>query len=106
MNSHFDSFTHFAKNTFILAQEEMGKLTDNQIQTQYLLLGILRQPKSLGGVILRNFGVNYENAYRIAEDLRGPNKDKEKMENDLSSNYTRNHTVCKHWGYLSSKAMA
>ena len=48
-HSHFDSFTHFAKNTIILAQEEMKKLGEKQIQTQHLLLGILRQPKSLGG---------------------------------------------------------
>ncbi len=85
MNSHFDSFTHFAKNTFILAQEEMTKLGDNQIQTQYLLLGILRQPKALGGVILKNFGVNYENAFRIAEDLRGNSKAAEKKPDHILS---------------------
>ena len=28
-NSHFDSFTHFAKNTIILAQEEMKKLGES-----------------------------------------------------------------------------
>lgn len=72
MSSQFDSFTHFAKNTFILAQEEMQKLGDKQIQTQHLLLGILRQPKSLGGTILQNFGVNFENALRIAQELRTP----------------------------------
>ncbi len=71
-NSHFDSFTHFAKNTIILAQEEIKKLEESQIQTQHLLLGILRQPKSLGGSILRNFGVNYENAFRLAEELKNP----------------------------------
>jgi len=68
--SHFDSFTHFAKNTLILAQEEMRRLGENQVQTQHLLLGILRQPKAIGGSILRNFGVTYENAFRIAEDLK------------------------------------
>ncbi|MCF7830718.1 ATP-dependent Clp protease ATP-binding subunit [Candidatus Gracilibacteria bacterium] len=68
--SHFDSFTHFAKNTLILAQEEMRRLGEGQVQTQHLLLGILRQPKSIGGSILRNFGVTYENAFRIAEDLK------------------------------------
>ena len=77
MNSYFDSFTHFAKNTIVLAQEEMKKLSESQIQTQHLMLGILRQPKSLGGSILRNFGVNYENAYRLAEDLKNPSLDDE-----------------------------
>ena len=88
MNSYFNSFTHFAKNTIVLAQEEMKKLGENQIQTQHLMLGILRQPKSLGGSILRNFGVNYENAYRLAEDLKNPSTEGEAPEfeqNILSS---------------------
>ena len=68
--SHFDSFTHFAKNTLILAQEEMSRLGAAQVQSQHLLLGILRQRKSLGCSILRQFGVEYENALRIAEDLK------------------------------------
>ena len=72
MTSHFDSFTHFAKNTLILAQEEMRRLGDHQVQTQHLLLGILRQPKSLAGAILRNFGVTYETAYRLAEESQRP----------------------------------
>ncbi len=66
--SHFDSFTHFAKNTIILAQEEMRKLQDHQIRTAHLLLGLLRQPKSTASVILKNFGVNYENSVLIAQD--------------------------------------
>ncbi|MCF7812148.1 ATP-dependent Clp protease ATP-binding subunit [Candidatus Gracilibacteria bacterium] len=68
--SHFDSFTHFAKNTLILSQEEMRRLGDRQVQTQHLLLGILRQPKSLAGSILRNYGITYENTFRIAEDIK------------------------------------
>ncbi len=80
--SHFDSFTHFAKNSIILAQEEMQKFGERQIQTQHLLLGILRQPKSVGGGVLRNFGVTYENSARIAEELKNPtlNTEKDKKE--------------------------
>lgn len=73
--SHFDSFTHFAKNTLILSQEEMRRLGEHQVQTQHLLLGILRQPKSMAGSILRNFGVTYENTFRIAEELKSKNSD-------------------------------
>ncbi len=69
----FDSFTHFAKNTLIIAQEEMRRLGEKQVQTQHLLLGILRQPKSLGNAILKQFGVSYENAFRIAEELKNEN---------------------------------
>ncbi len=86
MNSQFDSFTHFAKNSIVFAQEEMVKLGEKQIQSQHLLLGVLRQPKSLAGTILKSFGINYANAYRIAEELKNPvteNKENTK-ENVLS----------------------
>lgn len=84
MNSQFDSFTHFAKNTIVFAQEEMQKMGESQIQSQHLLLGVLRQPKSLAGTILKNFGVTYENAYRIAEDFQNPAA--KKAEVDLTEN--------------------
>ena len=71
MNSHFDSFTPFARNTLILAQEEMRTLGEKQVQTQHLLLGLLRQPKSMASEILKSFGVTHENAFRICEELRG-----------------------------------
>ncbi len=76
--SQFDSFTNFAKNTIILAQEEMVRLEDTQIRTQHLLLGILHQQKSIGGAILRNFGVTYENASLIAKELKNPAQKKSK----------------------------
>jgi ATP-dependent Clp protease ATP-binding subunit ClpC len=68
--THFNSFTHFAKNTIVFAQEEMRRLNEKQVQTQHLLLGILRQPKSLGAGVLKKLGVTYENAFRIAEELK------------------------------------
>lgn len=70
MHSHFDSFTPFARNTLILAQEEMRTLGEKQVQTQHLLLGLLRQPKSMASEILKSFGVTHENAFRICEELR------------------------------------
>lgn len=79
MNSHFDSFTPFARNTLILAQEEMRTLGEKQVQTQHLLLGLLRQPKSMASDILKNFGVTHENAFRICEELKGVDE-KEKKE--------------------------
>ncbi|MCF7917508.1 ATP-dependent Clp protease ATP-binding subunit [Candidatus Gracilibacteria bacterium] len=81
--SHFDSFTHFAKNTLILSQEEMRRLGERQVQTQHLLLGILRQPKSMAGSILRNFGITYENTFRIAEELK--NKNDSEAEKDVAN---------------------
>ena len=66
---HFDSFTHFAKNTIILAQKEMETQKDAQIKTQHLLLGILKQTNSTAGAILKNFGITYENTSLIAKEL-------------------------------------
>lgn len=84
MNSHFNSFTDFAKNAIILAQEEMQKLEEQQIQSQHLLLGLLRQPKSFSGQILKNFGVSYENAFRIAKEIKSTTKNNEEITNVLS----------------------
>jgi ATP-dependent Clp protease ATP-binding subunit ClpC len=71
MSQEFNSFTKFAKNTLILSQEQMRLLNDSQVQTQHLLLGLLKQPKSLASEILKNFGVTYENAFRISSELKG-----------------------------------
>ncbi len=68
--SQFNSFTKFAKNTLILSQKEMQKLGDARVQTHHLLLGILCQPKCMAAFVLRNFGITYDNAYRIATDLK------------------------------------
>lgn len=67
--SHFDSFTPYAKNTLILAQEEMRRLGEFKVKTQHLLLGVLRQPKCTGSLILRDFGITYDSAFRMAETL-------------------------------------
>ncbi len=72
MSQEFNSFTKFAKNTLILSQEQMRLLGDTQVQTQHLLLGLLKQPKSLASEILKNFGVTYENAFRISSELKSP----------------------------------
>ncbi len=75
MNQHssqFDSFTDFAKNSILLAQEEMRKLGEQQIQTQHLLLGILRQPRSMAGSLLREFGITYDNAFPLSQKLKSP----------------------------------
>ena len=83
--SHFDSFTHFAKNTLIFSQEEMQKLGEKKVQTHHLLLGILRQPKSVGGSVLQQFGVTYENAFSIAKEFKNSEKQKEKNSNIFST---------------------
>jgi len=80
MSKEFNSFTKFAKNTLILSQEQMRLLNDTQVQTQHLLLGLLKQPKSLASEILKNFGINYENAFRISNELRGSSANKEEKE--------------------------
>jgi len=60
----------------------MKKMNDDFIRSHHLLLGILHQPKSVGCAILRNFGVTYENAYRIAEEFKKEPKKEEAGKND------------------------
>lgn len=68
--SHFESFTEFAKQTLVLSQEEMRKLNQKKVQTQHLLLAILRQPKSVAAGVLQQFGVTYDTTFRIAQELK------------------------------------
>jgi len=80
MSQEFNSFTKFAKNTLIISQEQMRLLGDKQVQTQHLLLGLLKQPKSLASEILKNFGITYENAFRISNELKSPGQNKAENE--------------------------
>jgi ATP-dependent Clp protease ATP-binding subunit ClpC len=82
MGLYSDYFSDFAKKIIILAQEEMEKLDASQIQSQHLLLGILRLEKSLAFNILKNFGVVYNSVFRIASVLTKNSTKFEKESND------------------------
>ncbi|MCB9809461.1 ATP-dependent Clp protease ATP-binding subunit [Candidatus Peribacteria bacterium] len=68
--SAFNSFTETAKNTLILAQEIAQQSEHTTVQTHHLLLGILRQRQCIAAMVLKSFGVTYDNAERIAQTLQ------------------------------------
>ncbi len=62
-----DAYSHFteeARRTLTLAQDEAAALDHNYIGTEHLLLGLLRQPESVAGRVLRNLGVEFDKAQR------------------------------------------
>lgn len=68
MASHFDAFSQTAKNILFAAQEEMERLGDNQVQTKHLILGMLRQDKSIGQMVLQHFGVVYSTFFQLVKE--------------------------------------
>ena len=51
-------FTPRAKKLFELSLEEANKFNHDYIGTEHLLLGLIRQSKSVGATVLQNLGVN------------------------------------------------
>lgn len=51
-------FTPKAKKLFELSLEEADKFNHDYIGTEHLLLGLIRQSKSVGATVLQNLGVN------------------------------------------------
>ena len=50
-------FTERARKVVFYAQEEAGRLGQNIVGPEHLLLGIARDPNSLGALILEQLGV-------------------------------------------------
>ncbi len=53
----FERFTNNARHVVVLAQEEARLLNHNYIGTEHILLGLLREPGSVGGQVLAAFGL-------------------------------------------------
>ena len=69
MDNKFNAFTNETKSSLVSAQEAMEKLNEKQIQTQHLLLGIIKQEESSKVKILRDLGIGYKNSFEIAKGL-------------------------------------
>ncbi|HZQ99230.1 MAG TPA: AAA family ATPase [Chloroflexota bacterium] len=59
------------KRTFDLAEEEAGRLKDEYISTEHLLIAITSERAGDGSRILRELGVDQESVYRALQDIRG-----------------------------------
>ena len=67
-------FTERARKFVFYAQEEAGKLGENFVGPEHLLLGVTRDPESVGALILEHLGVSLEavrTASRPASRRRG-----------------------------------
>jgi ATP-dependent Clp protease ATP-binding subunit ClpA len=55
----FERFTDSARRVIVLAQDEALALNHNYIGTEHLLLGVIGEPRGLGGRILESFGLSH-----------------------------------------------
>ena len=55
---HFDKLTARAKKVFVLALEEALRLNHNYLDTEHLLLGLVREGKGTGSLVLGDLGVD------------------------------------------------
>src|SRR5580692_10670468 len=50
-------FTERARKVVFFAQEEAGRLGENYVSTEHLLLGLIREPDSVAGRVLDRLGI-------------------------------------------------
>jgi ATP-dependent Clp protease ATP-binding subunit ClpA len=56
----FERFTERARQVVVLAQDEARAFKHNYIDTEHILLGLLREEEGLGGRVLESFGITVE----------------------------------------------
>jgi ATP-dependent Clp protease ATP-binding subunit ClpC len=67
----FDKFTERARKVLHLAQEEAQRLQHNYIGTEHLLLGLIREGEGVAAKVLRNLGVDLNEARSAVETIIG-----------------------------------
>ncbi|OQY21182.1 MAG: NDP-hexose 4-ketoreductase [Anaerolineaceae bacterium 4572_32.1] len=65
----FDLFTKRAKRVLMLAQEEAQRMRHNYIGTEHLLLGMLKEEKSIASKVLGKLDADPEHMQRLIERL-------------------------------------
>ena len=58
MSAMWQRFTERARRVIFYAQEEAGRLGENYVSTEHLLLGLVREPDSVAARILERMGVS------------------------------------------------
>ncbi|MGH3832274.1 MAG: Clp protease N-terminal domain-containing protein [Pseudonocardiaceae bacterium] len=67
----FKRFTHRARRTIVLAQEEARLLCHDHLGTEHLLLGLLAEGEGIGGRALAGAGVTLDAARAGVEEITG-----------------------------------
>jgi ATP-dependent Clp protease ATP-binding subunit ClpC len=65
------SFTPRAKKVLELAMTSAGKLGDNHLGTEHLLLGLIQEGEGLGSQVLKSFDMTWENVAGVLNKSRG-----------------------------------
>jgi len=72
-------FTENARKVVFYAQEEAGRLGENYVSTEHLLLGITRVPESVGALMLERLGVELD-VVRASVEARVANGKNKKVQ--------------------------
>jgi len=67
----FDLFTKRARRVLMRAQEEAQRMRHNYIGTEHLLLGMMREEKSVASKVLKKLGADLEQVQHLVERLTG-----------------------------------
>ena len=73
MNSidHFDRFTRPAKVVIEMAQEEVQRFGHDALGSEHILLGLIREGKSVAARVLEELGVTLEKVRQVGEEAKG-----------------------------------
>lgn len=69
--SHFDQFTGRARHVLLLGQEEAHRLRHSSIDTEHLLLGLLREEGGVAAAVLAGLGVELADVRAEVERITG-----------------------------------
>ena len=67
----FERFTQQARRVVVLAQEEARLLDHNYIGTEHLMLGLIADEEGVAGRVLRDLGIEQENARQQVVEIIG-----------------------------------
>jgi len=67
-NSKMERFTQRTRRVLLLAQEEAVSMQHNEIGTEHILLGLIREEGSIAARVLRDLGVQYTQVRSIVKD--------------------------------------
>src|SRR5690349_12677342 len=67
----FDKFTERARKVLQLAQEETRRFNHNDIGTEHLLLGMIREEQGVAAKVLASLGIELDRAREAVEFIIG-----------------------------------
>ena len=71
MASRFEKFSERARRVLTFAQEEAQHLNHNYIDTEHILLGLVREDEGVGAKVLANLGIGLNKVRQAVEFVVG-----------------------------------